>query len=203
MGAAKRGDEGRAETTAGAWAAAAVVLALGALGFGVASQFQVQDLSARVDRLERQARVASTIPVAAVGTGVDATSVSPPEGVPGSTESTPPAQTAAVETAFERLYDGSTPIGQRVSLIDDPSGIVEAFGALDPTVARQMATLRAQVHRVTFTSTSTATVSYSVQTAGGEPVQRLGGARLVDGIWKVARSTVCADLEAAGARCAS
>ncbi len=196
---APKGERARAEASAGAWAAAAVVLALGALGFGVASQFQVQDLSARLDRYERNARSVATVPVATTVPTSDALAATTAPA--GSGEAAPPAETAEVEAAFVTLYDGSKPIDERVRVIDDPSGIAEAFQMLAPAVAKQMASLRARVHAVKFTSTVTATVNYAVQTLGGQPVQRVGAARLVDGTWKVARSTVCADLSDVGAHC--
>lgn len=188
-----REERGRAETTAGAWAAAAVVLALGALGFGVATQFELQDMAAKLDRLERSDVTTTTTASSPAG--------SPLISEAGPTESAPPAETAAVEAAFVALYDGSQPIESRMAYVDDPQGVLAAIQAAGPDFARQISLLRATVSRVTFTSTATATVAYALHIDGGEPLQRLGHARSRDGVWKVSRSTVCADLEIAGARC--
>lgn len=187
-----RNERGRAENTAGAWAAAAVVLALGALGFAVAGQFELQDLAARMDRMQ------ASPPVSPTTTGA------PPDalGVPaGSSEPASPAETAAVKAAFASLYDGSQPIEARMQFIDDPGGVLDAISAAGALFAQEVSALRATVSRVVFTSTVTATVAYALQANGAEALQRLGSARLVDGVWKVSRATVCADLEMAGARC--
>jgi hypothetical protein len=197
------GEEGRAESTAGAWAAAAVVLALGALGFGVASQMQVQDLEHRVDSLERTSRFPATT-AGAAGAAV-ATTTAPAAGGSSGAAVLPGADRSAVEGAYQVVYDGSRPIEDRIRYIDDPTGIVASFQTLTSgELASTAAQLRAVVDQVTFTSTMTATVSYRLAsggTSGGD--ERIGSARLVGDTWKVTRSTVCGDLEDAGAPCSA
>jgi hypothetical protein len=67
----------------------------------------------------------------------------------------------------------------------------------------QAAAVRAVVDRVTFTSSMTATVTYRLTSGSGgvATASRIGSARRVGGTWKVTRSTVCGDLEDAGAPC--
>jgi hypothetical protein len=202
-GRAQWGEEGRAESSAGAWAAAAVVLALGALGFGVASQMQVQDLERRIHSLEQTSQI-PTITREAAAEGPTTTATPPPTD-DGSAAVLPGFDREEVETAFEIVYDGSRPIDQRIQYVDDPAGIVESFQTLSSgELAATASQLRAVIDQVTFTSTMTATVTYRITTEGsGGGDERIGSARLHDGVWKVTRSTVCADLEDGGAPCAA
>jgi hypothetical protein len=182
-----------------------VVLALGALGFGVASQLQVQDLEHRVESLERtsQFTVTSTgsVPERSATSQV-ATTV---QDASGSAAVLPGAERQAVETAYEIVYDGSKPIQERIQYVDDPTGVVAAFQSLNSSeLAATASQLRAVVDQVTFTSTMTATVTYRLTSAAGSGGdERIGSARQVDGVWKVTRTTVCGDLEDAGAPCPS
>jgi hypothetical protein len=198
---ARWGEEGRSESTAGAWAAAAVVLALGALGFGVASQLQVQDLERRVDSLERTTQIPVTSRAPAT-TAPPVTTTVTGGGAGGAV--LPDIDKEGVERAYGTVYDGSRPTQDRLAYVDDPSGIVASLERVSSGELSQTATqLRAVVDRVTFTSTMTATVSYRLATgadAGSAP-ERIGSARRVGGTWKVTRSTVCGDLEDAGAPC--
>jgi len=198
-----RDEDGRGEDNAGAWAAAAVVLALGGLGFGVAAQLRVGDLEQRVVALERTAgrRDDTTQEVAAPSTTARADAPDPgDEGkVPGDTA----AAEAAVRSAFVVLYDGARPMPDRLAAVDDPRGVDDALkAASEGELALQLANTKATVSEVRFTSAATAEVRYSVL-VNGEPLvdDAAGAARLVDGRWKVTRATICANLEDAGSPC--
>jgi hypothetical protein len=204
-GRARRGrdEEGRGEDNAGAWAAAAVVLALGGLGFGVAAQLRVGDLEQRVLALERTAerRADGTQQVAAPST--TATADAPDPGDAGEVPADHDAAEAAVRSAFVVLYDGARPIDDRLAAVDDPRGVEEALReASGGDLALQLANTKATVSDVDFTSSTTASVQFSVLVNGEQLVEdATGAARLVDGAWKVTRATVCANLEDAGSPC--
>ena len=190
------GDRGRSEGNAGAWAAAAVVLAIGALGFGVVSLVRIDDIQSRVTALE--ARPRSTAPIASAPTSVTT------DPVPVGLEPDSPEEARAdVVSAFVTVYDGSKPGEERLAFIDDPTGVSEAFAAAGTgQFAKQAEGARARIQTVTFTSPKDATVTYSVVSDGVAQLgNRVGNARLVGNTWKVTRSTVCADLTSAGAPC--
>jgi len=172
------------------------VLALGALVFGVVAELHAHDLGVRVTRLEQRPRTVSN-----QSSGRGSTS---PTSTPVALQPADPQQAEQeIDTAFSAVYDGTRPTSERLSYIDDPTGVMDAFNrATTGSLAQLTSGLQAQVSRVTFTSSVTATVSYSL-TASGTTAQRLGSARLAGGTWKVSRTTVCSDLSAAGIACSS
>ncbi len=200
---ARRGDEGRGEDNAGAWAAAAVVLALGGLGFGVAAQLRAGDLEQRILALERtiDARPDARERLAAPST--TALADAPEPGDEGELPADSDAAEAEVRTAFVVLYDGARPFRDRLAVVDDPRGVEEALrAASEGELALQLANTKGTVSEVHFTSSSTASVRFSVLASGELLVpDGTGAARLVDGEWKVTRATVCANLEEAGSPC--
>jgi hypothetical protein len=171
-----------------------VVLALGALVFGVVAELHAHDLGVRVARLEHAA--------AQGGTRSSTSPATSPTSTVASLQPADPQQAEQeIDTAFSAVYDGSRPTSERLTYIDDPDGVMDAFDkASTGSLAAVTSGLRADVSRVTFTSSVTATVSYSL-TSAGTTAQRLGSARLTGGTWKVSRSTVCSDLSAAGVAC--
>jgi hypothetical protein len=188
-----------------------VVLALGALGFGVVSQVRVQDLERRVASLEHTAAATSPTVVAPAGdvSGLPTTVVTTTSEVPvvGSAgEALPSSERAGVEAAYTTVYDGSRPTAERLAFVDDTAGVAESLQALASSpMGSQAAAVRAVVDRVTFTSSMTATVTYRLTSGSGGSAtsSRIGSARRVGGTWKVTRSTVCDVLADAGAPCAN
>ena len=198
----RRDDRGRSEGSAGAWAAAAVVLGLGGLGFGVVAQVRVSGLEERLDEVEAQ--------VQELGAG--SATVAAPEAAPGeATTSTtvgrapdsPEEARVGVTNAFGIVYDGSKPQEERLKFIDDPTGVDAAFQqAASGPFAEQASASRVVIAGVEFTSAVMATVQYEVRSQGTVTLpSRVGTARWVDGSWKVTRDTVCGDLAEAGATC--
>ena len=199
----RRDDRGRTENSAGAWAAAAVVLALGGLGFGVVAQVRASDLEQRVAGLERLAAEAG-IDTSALPTMAAATTTSKPAEVdPGVQPADPGAAEAAVRNAFVVFYDGSRPEGERLAVVDDPRGVAQALrAAAGGEFALQVANSKGSVSDVAFDSPTSATARFSVLVSGQALVADVeGAARLVDGAWKVTRSTVCASLDDVGSPC--
>jgi hypothetical protein len=193
----------RSEGSAAAWAAAAVVLAVGGLGFGVAAQIRLNHLEQRVDRLEATAKAVSTSRPVATTTTIDDTTV--PTTTP--VAAAPPDVAAAKQSvihAYQVVYDGTQSPDTRLAFIDDPSGVAAAFQqAAGGPLAAQAAAIKARIDDVTFNSAVDASVRYAVLVNGVPQFQsRLGEARFDNGLWKVSRATVCADLQEAGAPCA-
>jgi hypothetical protein len=201
----ERDERGQSRDNAGAWAAAALVLALGGLGFGVVAQLRVGDLEHRVDSLEHALEgrsptlTSSTSPTEAPDT------TEPASVAPGTADGPddPGAAEQAVRAAFSTVYNSHRSIADRVAMVDDPHGIASAISrAASGDLADQLANTGVVVDEVHFSSPTSATVRYSVLSAGSSLVPDADGeARLVEGTWKVARSTVCRDLESAGAPC--
>lgn len=197
-------DPGRRESTAGAWAAAALVFALGGLGFGVAAQLRINDLQHRVDRLDARLEAPARPLEPSVTTASTTTSPALSSTVSGGEEpSDVDAAKDLIATAFSTVYRAKLSNGARLALVDDPSGVDAALtaAASGPNAAIINVTT-ARVDDITFTSPTRATVQYSVLVPGQTPGSpRSGEARLSSGTWKVTRATVCADLAAVDAPC--
>ena len=197
---------GRRDGNAGSWAAAAIVVALGALCFAVVTEIRASDLEGRVAQLE--ARTDPLSQVSSGTTGTAAVGVKRPGttavAVSGSAQPDSPEEARAdVIAAFTSAYDGSKPLSERTAQVDDPEGVDTAISSASAgQFGGAAAVSRITISQVVFTSATTASVTYDVL-AGGTPVllNRVGSARLVGSTWKVTRATICADLETAGGPC--
>lgn len=183
---------GRRGALAGAWAAAATVLAVGALALGIAEHRRLGATEDRLRALERRSPSSVVVVDSVPGTtGRPSTSARPPD------EDLARSQ---IEFAFGVVYDASVPDVDRIKMIDDGSGVDDALRQLattstDPTVRE----LHVRVDRVEFTSASRASVEYRL--VGRDDEAHQGTARVVDGAWKVTRASFCADLAAFGSPC--
>jgi hypothetical protein len=87
-------------------------------------------------------------------------------------------------------------------LIDDPTGVAEARQQVqDGDFAEDAAGASATIDELVFTAPDEAWFRYSIDTPGNDFDNRYGIAVLVDGVWKITRSTVCQDLSLAGGDC--
>ncbi|HEV3328331.1 MAG TPA: hypothetical protein VGZ33_02950 [Acidimicrobiales bacterium] len=114
--------------------------------------------------------------------------------------STPPssASTAShVTAAWTTFFKGSTPAAGRLALLQDPSAFAAAVRT--ETSSSFAKGLSVKVSKVTVTSSTTATVTYSIL-IGGSP--ELPGAKgeavLVGGHWKVSTQSFCSLLQLEG-----
>ncbi len=116
-----------------------------------------------------------------------------------------PAARAAVTSAYTTVYDPSRSAAARLALIDDPTGVALATRSVLRGPYGDAARHESiRVTDVEFDRPDHAWVRFDLFTGlATNPVLRgrLGEARLVHGAWKVARSTVCADLALGGASC--
>jgi hypothetical protein len=112
---------------------------------------------------------------------------------PSSTAST----SAHVTTAWTTFFKGSTPVAQRLALLQDAS----AFGAVlrAQTSSSFAKGISAKVTKVTVTSPTTATVSYSILIGGTPELSNgTGKAVLLGGKWKVSTESFCSLLQLEG-----
>lgn len=140
---------------------------------------------------------------------VDCGSRLPP---PGEQPADPEAARREVTEAFWTVYDHERPTTERLAAIADPRDI-EALGSMAASgpPGALMATSKAGVTEIVFDRPDHAWVEYDVvSTSGSSPGNpqwlTIGGigpgeAELVDGVWKVARQTVCNDLARASISC--
>jgi len=108
----------------------------------------------------------------------------------GSAPADPAAATAEIKHNWEAFFDPKTSIADKEKYLQNGQALaplLQGFAA-DPRVGQVSAT----VSNVTFTSPTTATVTYALSLQGTvvEP-NATGKAVLQDGTWKVADSTLC------------
>ena len=184
----------------GAWAAAAVVLAVGALLFGFTAHVRANDLEAQLVQLRSEtagAREGSAVEPQAL---TIPTQPEPTEDGPSASEG---AARIGVTRAFSTVYDSSRPVEDRLALIDDPAGIGAALAAAEAgengPLIRQVVV---SVNDVRFATPGAAQVIYTLTVPNMEPISgRSGAAVFADGVWKVSRTTICGDLVDIGSGC--
>jgi hypothetical protein len=191
-------------SSAGAWAAAALVLALVALVFAVLAHIRVSDLEDRVAVLESDnaLRPSATLPSGVLDEPLGSTLPSGGESVAAAPPD--PAQARAdIVAAFAAVYDPNSGVDVRLRLIDDATGVAAAMRQAEagPNAAA-LTSVTVNVNDVQYLSATRARVVYSLSVPGQPPVLgREGQARVASGAWKVTRATVCADLDAIGSAC--
>lgn len=126
----------------------------------------------------------------------------PPPALPAAGEQ--PADPAAAEAAvreswrLSRDFAGTDP-SVRITYVDDPTGIQDAWKALsDGQYATAATTAKQPIAEVVFTSPTEAWFRYDVLTSITNFYNRYGMAHLGDdGVWRITRQTVCQDLSLA------
>ncbi|HEY7439239.1 MAG TPA: hypothetical protein VIC35_07565 [Acidimicrobiia bacterium] len=121
---------------------------------------------------------------------------------PGVQPSNPTAARAAIEHAYELVYDGRSADSAKADALEDsrvtlPLLIAAANGPDAATVKAASA----RVLGVVFTSPTSATVRYEIMMHGAPDIGEVGSAVYVDGAWRVARQTICDDLQLVGQSC--
>jgi hypothetical protein len=120
-----------------------------------------------------------------------------------STGSEPAEEAArrAVVQAFEVVYAPSSTVEAAGPFIDDPHGLQQAIDETNERFPDARSTQEIRITSVSFTSATEAVVEYDWSYARGDFPGRTGRAVLLDGTWKVTRSTVCNDFSLAGVTC--
>ncbi len=130
----------------------------------------------------------------------------PPLPAAGEQPADPAAAAAAVRESWRIAHDfANTEIGRRESFVDDPTGIADAWKALQEgqyADAAQKST--ANIAEIVFTSPTEAWFRYDILTPITNFYDQFGQARLGDdGVWRITRQTICQDIaKAPGSSCA-
>lgn len=144
---------------------------------------------------------ATTTPPAATSSPSSSPSSSPPPSPTETATASAPADAAAataqIKENWQKFFDPKTPIADKEKYLENGqvlAPLLQGFAA-DPRVGQVSST----VSNVTFTSPTTATVTYSLSLQGNvvEP-NATGKAVLQDGTWKVADTTLCGLLALTG-----
>lgn len=126
----------------------------------------------------------------------------PPLPAPGDQPADPAAAEAEIRDVMTRLYGIAGTDGDGSGLIDDPTGVAEARQQVEEGgFADDAAGASATIDELVFTAPDEAWFRYSIDTPGNDFDNRYGIAVLVDGAWKITRSTICQDLSLAGGDC--
>lgn len=106
---------------------------------------------------------------------------------PGSAASGP-AAIATIKANWAKLFAGSTPTSQRVTLLQNGQAFAKQLGALESLGS----TASAKVSSVKLTSAKQATVVYSVYLGKTAMLQNQKGVAILEnGTWKVSDATLC------------
>ncbi|MGI9030564.1 MAG: hypothetical protein ACR2HP_11355 [Ilumatobacteraceae bacterium] len=123
----------------------------------------------------------------------------PPPGDTG------PADPAAAQGEIERVYDelvaGMADYATLARTMDDPSGIDLRVAAAGPSDRGQIDRTTVEITDLVFFSPTEASFIYTSTVLPAEEPRAYGQARLVEGTWRITRSTVCQNLLAAGVEC--
>ncbi len=123
----------------------------------------------------------------------------PPAGLPepGEPPADPEAAEAAVRETWQRSRDfDGTDQSIRITLVDDPTGVAEAWTALGKSeYANAAGTSTSTITDLVFVSPTEAWFMYDIETTITDFRGRYGIARLGDdGAWRITRSTICQDI---------
>lgn len=122
---------------------------------------------------------------------------------PGAEQPADPAVARTqIETTFSGLYGAPQEGVDRLGVIDDPYGMAETMEQVrENGFGDEADSALVEIDELVFVSATDATFSYTLTTSGIDFGEQLGRARLLDGIWKITRATLCQDLAKAGAAC--
>jgi hypothetical protein len=101
------------------------------------------------------------------------------------------AAVAEITANWEKFFSSSTPVSQKVTLLQNGStfeGAIKAFASF-PLAS----SLGAKVTNVTVNSATSATVTYNITTSSGSSLlpNQKGTAVYQDGVWKVGDASLC------------
>jgi hypothetical protein len=123
---------------------------------------------------------------------------------PGEQPADPAAAKQQIEAAFATAYDGGpgdTP--EKRAVVEDSGSLVGVMDQIrNGSFAEQVKNASGQVTEVVFVSPTEAAVRYDITVENSSSFTgRIGRAKLIDGVWKVARETVCEDIALASGTC--
>lgn len=123
----------------------------------------------------------------------------PPPALPPAGEQ--PADPDAARTAIDQSWQvarsfGDTTQTDRLAFVDDPTGVAEAWQAIqDGDYADAANSSTSTIRELVFTSPTEAWVRYDIASSVTNFPNRYGIVRLGDdGVWRVTRATICQDI---------
>lgn len=123
---------------------------------------------------------------------------------PGDQPPDPAAAQVQIAVALDQLHGAADPAVDPLALVDDPFAVLEMLEAartngdqLGEVWDEAVVTLEEAV----FLSPVEAAFEYTLETSRTTLPELFGRARLIDGTWRISRSTLCRDLELYGAIC--
>jgi hypothetical protein len=132
---------------------------------------------------------ASTSASSTPATSAPASSSAPSSTAPSTGGSS--AAVAQITANWEKFFSSSTPISERVKLLQNGTTFQTAIK--DFANFPLASSLGAKVTAVVVNSATSATVSYNITTSSGSPLlaNQTGAAVYQDGIWKVGDASLC------------
>jgi hypothetical protein len=132
---------------------------------------------------------ASTSASSTPATSAPASSSAPSSTAPSTGGSA--AAVAQITANWEKFFSSSTPISERVKLLQNGTTFQTAIK--DFANFPLASSLGAKVTAVVVNSATSATVSYNITTSSGSPLlaNQTGAAVYQDGIWKVGDASLC------------
>ncbi|HVM40306.1 MAG TPA: hypothetical protein VM618_05955 [Acidimicrobiia bacterium] len=111
----------------------------------------------------------------------------------------PEAARAEITAAFETFLDGTNPREERIAAVQDADELSETFTAAGEA---EPPGVTGEVANIAFTGADSATVLFNILVNGTVALPNFPGeAVMVDGEWKVSRTTVCDLLAQSGVTC--
>jgi hypothetical protein len=125
----------------------------------------------------------------------------PPPTLPAPGAAQPPDPAAArleVEQAFTDLHADIANWDTLLRLVDDPSGLDVLLQEAPAHVRQRILGIDVVITDLVFFSPIEASFLYRAKIGGEEMSPTYGRARLIDGTWRITRTTVCQDVRFAG-----
>lgn len=121
---------------------------------------------------------------------------------PGSEQPVDPAAARAeIEHNFSLLYGPRDPAIDRSLYIDDNFGFAEASAEVERNFPGAADGASVAIDDLVFVDASNAMFRYTLDTPAADFRDQLGRARLLDGVWKITRATLCQDMSHGGGMC--
>ncbi|MEM8747000.1 MAG: hypothetical protein AAGF91_09885 [Actinomycetota bacterium] len=113
----------------------------------------------------------------------------------------PDAASAEIVAAMTALYDDEVPMSDELDLVDDPTGVADAWEQVTGAFDFDARGVGVAVGEVVFVSSSEAWFAYDLLSDSDLGFARFGHALLIEGRWRIDRDTICEDLSFAGGSC--
>lgn len=128
----------------------------------------------------------------------------PPELPPAGTEQPADVEAASegVRTAYTQVFNHEVPPEDKGAYIEDNENLKEQAERTQANFPQAAETIVVEVGEIRFLSATDAALYFELKYEGGALFgKQVGYARLIDGVWKIARDTMCMVYGWAGAPC--